>query len=30
MEEIIYILRKKDGDFIVKNTLYECYKSLFA
>ena len=30
MEEIIDTLRKKDGDFIVKNTLYERYKSLFA
>ena len=30
MEEIIDMLRKQDADFIVKNTLYERYKSLFA
>ena len=30
MEEIIDTLRKKDGDFIVRNTLYERYKSLLA
>ena len=30
IEEIIDRLSKKDGNFIVKNTLYKRYKSLFA
>ena len=29
MDDIVHVLRNSDGDFIVKERLYDCYASLF-